>query len=994
MIQWEYILFCLLLPFGTLAQKDTHYFKRFTIEDGLPSPYINVLYEDNHNRLWIGTNAGLVSFDGYNFHQYSVQDGLESEVVYDIIEDTEGSLWIAGNKGVHILKRDSFISLHWNSSTPHIELDTMGNIWLSNNWGLYYYTKEEIADSHRQEWKNKLTPRKIEAEKPNNVFSLKADDKGNLFVSEGTGIYQINHHQEVEKLYTHTVKDEYITRLLPLPGDSLFWCTKEGSVYLTTKEKTIPIHLTDPDNYPGAKALNKWDQRITLLTDFSLLSFAPNVVDELNFPEEWAIKQLRCILPDEKGNLWVGTSEGLILATPRLFHQKDYPHSEIYSLHETDSTILIGANHAEVYRYEQQKEFIKYPSKNVLPNGEIMDIMTDFNGGVWFVSYWRGVSRWYKNQIQRFFYSYFSEEEPDLNCILQSPDSTVWLGGEGLLFKIKMDWKKEEPLFIKKLPLEKGTCYKLFLDKMGLVWAGTSEGLYSAKGDSINPVAIDGLPPNIGIKDARWIAGDLWLATQGFGIVICKRSGNGNIQLSKILSVNEGLINNYVECIEKDGTGNIWAGTLVGLSRINPNNNYIIHNYAQDGLTEKPYFNITLLKDTNNLMWCATSYGLFSFDPSDFTILNKEVNSHFAQVLVNGERQVRYEEKKFNYTQNSFQFNFLHINTTHADLIRYSYRLKGLDANWSTPSGTREVKFDYLPPGDYQFEVKTGNAQGEWSSNLLKYTFKISPPFWQTAWFSTLSFLLIFLGLFVYIKRREIEIRRKEKEKSRFYQLIAELESRALRAQMNPHFIFNSMNAIQEQILLYETDSAYNYLSKFAHLMRMILNSSATHEIKISDEVQLLNLYLELESLRFEESFKFSISHEEDIAFLMIPGLMVQPFVENAIWHGLMHKKTDRTLEVIFKTDENHIICMVKDNGIGRSEAKKIKALLPKAHQSQALRLIHDRLDLINSRSPIKAKLKITDLMNENGLPKGTLIELFIPINWQIYWSNEKNKKN
>jgi len=312
-----------------------------------------------------------------------------------------------------------------------------------------------------------------------------------------------------------------------------------------------------------------------------------------------------------------------------------------------------------------------------------------------------------------------------------------------------------------------------------------------------------------------------------------------------------------------------------------------------------------------------------------------------------------------------------------------------LNGDWSTPSNLREVRYDFLPPGDYEFEVKTSSVRGEWSSDKLQYAFTINPPFWEENSFRILSFIGLVSTVWFFLLRRIRKIKKQEQEKSKARQLIAELESKALRAQMNPHFVFNCMNAIQEQILMKEIQSAYTYLSKFARLMRMVLEHSSEHALTIEEEIIMLELYLELESLRFDGAFEYSIDCDDDASFLLLPNLMIQPFVENAIWHGLLPKQGKKKLQIKFKIQNNNILCSVEDNGIGRAGAALRQQKQKKVHRSHAIGLVNKRLELINKNAGAKATLIVTDLLTETQKAKGTLVEINLPIDWQNYWNNE-----
>jgi LytS/YehU family sensor histidine kinase len=205
---------------------------------------------------------------------------------------------------------------------------------------------------------------------------------------------------------------------------------------------------------------------------------------------------------------------------------------------------------------------------------------------------------------------------------------------------------------------------------------------------------------------------------------------------------------------------------------------------------------------------------------------------------------------------------------------------------------------------------------------------------------------------------------------------------------MNPHFIFNSLNAIQECIVTEKTDIAFEYLSKFSKLLRLVLNNSEKAFISLSSELEMLRLYLSLEMLRFRRSFTYCIDVEETIdpEEVQVPSLLIQPYVENALWHGLRMKEGEKKVEIRFflRADELHID--VEDNGIGRKKAALIKSQKLGAEQFEArgTALSQQRIDILNRQYATKAEVSIIDLADDNLNPSGTRVVIKIPTNTKI----------
>ena len=293
------------------------------------------------------------------------------------------------------------------------------------------------------------------------------------------------------------------------------------------------------------------------------------------------------------------------------------------------------------------------------------------------------------------------------------------------------------------------------------------------------------------------------------------------------------------------------------------------------------------------------------------------------------------EELSLNYDQNN-----INIETGIIDYyakgkghIRYKLEEDGKDENWQYAPAYYTIRYEGLQPGSYRLVMQSSNAGNEFNSPIKILMINISPPFWETWWFRI--FALIFLVDLVYTivrwrlrQKFKLKLERSEKERqiADIKQKATEMEMQALRAQMNPHFIFNSLNSINRFILQNNRAQASEYLTKFSKLVRMILQNSQASLISLESELESLNLYLDLEAVRFEQRFAYKISYPKDldIEVLKVPPLVIQPFTENAIWHGLMHKEENGQLDIDISEEDDHIYFKITDNGIGRKKAAEL----------------------------------------------------------------------
>jgi LytS/YehU family sensor histidine kinase len=232
--------------------------------------------------------------------------------------------------------------------------------------------------------------------------------------------------------------------------------------------------------------------------------------------------------------------------------------------------------------------------------------------------------------------------------------------------------------------------------------------------------------------------------------------------------------------------------------------------------------------------------------------------------------------------------------------------------------------------------------------------------------------------------KHDLELHQSESEriKAELQQQATELEMQALRSQMNPHFIFNSLNSINRFILQNNKTKASEYLTKFSRLVRLILQNSQAALIPLENEIESLQLYLELEALRFDYHFdyKIHVENDVDVSVIKVPPLIIQPYTENAIWHGLMHKEEKGHLEIDIFQQDDVLCCRIIDDGIGRKKASELKSKSASTHKSMGLKITADRIAMLQRSNGNKSPVAITDLVNADGSPAGTEVIIKIPV--------------
>lgn len=452
---------------------------------------------------------------------------------------------------------------------------------------------------------------------------------------------------------------------------------------------------------------------------------------------------------------------------------------------------------------------------------------------------------------------------------------------------------------------------------------------------------------------------------------------------------DNGLITNSPEGICFDREGNTWIATSFGLSRYDPRNRQIRSFYQTDGLLSNIIANVEMIDTARNILFVSTDRGMCLFEPDKMGAAAPAPLTFITALRVS-DQPVSLPTSgplALAYSQNDLRIEFTGVNFINGPTNRYQYSMEpeGSPVDWRDAGTDNFANFLNLPPGRYTFRARTANSDGAWGTEEAVLSITIYPPWWRT-WAFQLALLAALAAVGWWLYRRQIRVvESREKEKAQVRQQMADLEMKALRSQMNPHFVFNALNSVQNFILKNDTREASRYLTKFARLMRLILENSESPMVPLAREIELLRYYTELEQLRFNHRFDFDFQIDSSLSpeAVSIPGMLIQPHIENAIWHGLMHKTEPGHLWVRFlQADEKTIVCEIEDDGVGRARAADMERDRPKAHRSTGLANIRHRLELLNAQLAEDIRLDFEDLLDEIGLPTGTKVIVRMPVVW------------
>lgn len=380
----------------------------------------------------------------------------------------------------------------------------------------------------------------------------------------------------------------------------------------------------------------------------------------------------------------------------------------------------------------------------------------------------------------------------------------------------------------------------------------------------------------------------------------------------------------------------------------------------------------------NGTIFLATQNDLISVKETDLKTRAYNVPIIITGVFINGKQVDLKDKYELNPSETDINVEYMGLYFQKFGHINYRYKFAGNDTNWRYTALT-DLEFPNLTPGTYKLTLNAADQYKNWSNHYVSVSFIIKEPFYRTYLFAVLLFILfttISVFLFNGISSQKLEARRKELD---LKNQIIEAEQKAFMAQVNPHFVFNAINSIQHYILKQKPREAYSYLGKFSLLMRNILLQSKTQLISLQEDYDNLKIYLELETLRFDHKLNFEITIEENINMAkLIPPMLVQPYVENSIWHGIMPNPEGGMIKINYTKNNGFLIITITDNGIGREAAKKIKSV--KTSTGSGLVIAERRLKLYSEKKDKLFKIEFVDLYDINNKPTGTKVILTIPI--------------
>lgn len=973
--------------------------RNFSAKDGLSQSEVGDIVQDRTGRLFVTTaSSGVDIFNGVSFEHLDVADGLVSPYIGETFKDSEGQIWFGSTKGLNLYRKDSIQTfpldreahklesifgmeelapMHFLMATDNglVEFDSgKFNVHRSDDFpSLRYFDAHLckdgkillITDEGLFEFKNgNIIPSELgDGFRGVSLLAITELKNGEIILGTTKGFYSVNGSQ---------------TQFVPLFDDEAysvisFLITSKGTFYAGTNGQGLYFKSADEKGFTRLHEGNGlsddyvWslyedmDANIWIGTSGAGLDLLSAEQFQIYNPDGGLQNDIVYdIIQRKNGDMWFGIIQGGISVYDGVNYtsygvEDGLSHLSVRSFLDEGDTLWIGTESGlTIYTEGRFKDVSKL---YMVSEYAIFDIHRDMHGALWFACkgerYYGengGVVRYANGRIEHFTKD-VGLSSNNVYCILEEENGNLLFGTTGGIDR----WNGTQlsPLaYPEETTSCHGTTLAMIRDQKGSLWAGTVGGLSIRQSGSFQCLS------NMLGFTGKTI---YFLELQGDSILwVGSASGLEKLDLKFFYekdSLKTTLYNDFngffgTECnqnaVTKDAQGNYWFGTIRGAVKYTP---------AKDHTDPKiPRMEIVNIKKQGK----ETNWKNLGFD------IGKDGLPLDAQLAHN---------------ENSIQIEFIGISLLDPMSMAYSFILQGADDAWSDFQKGRSVFYSNLTPGTYIFKVRSKDLSNGLLSEPVSFSFTIVPAYYQTFWFRFLMVALLAAALIGFFFWRVKSIRLHTAEQRDFHHRLAELEMVALRSQMNPHFLFNSLNSVNGFIVKNKKEEASEYLTKFSRLVRMVLQNSQEKLVSLEDELAALRLYIQMESLRFKDEFHFieKISPSVDIKTCKLPPLLLQPYVENAIWHGLLHL-SDRQgkLTLNIDTGPKGILIRISDNGIGRVKSEMVKSKSAMKRKSMGMQINADRMGLSQELYALNISVQIDDLTSRDGNPEGTLVTINI----------------
>jgi ligand-binding sensor domain-containing protein len=972
-------------------------FQNLTVNEGLSMGSITGFGKDSKGFIWIGTAEGLHRYDGQNFK------------IFKHLENERNSL------------SDSYITCI---------LSYQKKLFIGNNVGTI-----DVLDEEDYTFKH-INLNSVDPSFDNAIEQLIVFQNRIIIDTDGGGLWQLDTKLgKLQKLEVKALQNNEVNEMKVI-NKQLLLLTDTKIIQTNLSSSSI---LFENDGL-NLTCFSHYKSQILLGTSTGLYTVSPSYqnIQKLDLPPKKRNLSSITSIRVDKGSAWIGTAGGLLNYsdnqfslyrnnTLRPFSLVNDNISELYL--DSEQILWIGTI-AGVSKYAPQlKKFglLQYfELEEEIYNNNVYYTYQDKDNTIWLGTLSSGLIKLDKDHRIEAVYPKLTDgafESSSVRCIYEDSKGNFWVGtGKQGIFLFDRKTGKAKMVACKENgKLSSNTVRDIFEDSKGQLWFALQSGLalkdnfslafteYKAdpkhRNNSIYQIEEDPRTGNLILASFRgglqifnpitkqfkvyttqaedpnslsnnnlmamaWVGKDtLLIGTYGGGLNILNLR---TLQFDHI-SESSGLINNAVYGIIYDGKGSVWLSTNNGLVNYHLYKKQFINFKPEHYLQSTEFNEGAFLKTNTGELFFGGVNGLNYFKPQNIIFDTKTPAIYFTEMRGSFLKETP-THIEMSFLSSRIEIDFMSLNYANPLGVKYYYKLEGFDKEW-IPAGIQNTAiYPGLSPGKYTFQVRARDEFENWETFSEKLTIIVEPPLWQKWWFIMLGIMGIagiIYGVFT--------SRTQALERSYKLQLV-DSELTALRSQMNPHFIFNSLNSIQYYILKKEPKEAYKYLSKFASLMRKILHNSRLKYISVADELEGLNLYLEMEQMRMDGNLNYTLKTRniDNVEHTNIPTMLIQPFAENSIIHGLLPKEDNRKLDILISNEKSHLLCTITDNGIGREASSVMNAKRSSKHTSAGMALTQKRLKIL-SEGKGDFDVVIEDIKNPDG-STGTIVKLIVPI--------------
>ncbi len=957
----------ILLPLKANAQSIPY--QHYTTLDGLPSDEVYSIIEDRSGYIWIGTDRGLVRFDGADFKVYHEQNGLSENVIFDIFEAEDSILWVLGFHQV-------FYSTDYENFRPYVFNNTLEKIHKAHNFFANFIIVIEGSVFLQGAIGSTLS-----IDREGNYHY----NRENLYNKTGlktviqryteTGIYPDNNLESLsdfEAYYNKSpliVCDRYFPSLENTRGyDRIYELSKICNVTNIFKLATMPyfpdsidqqktLHLVAPNGY------FEWSGEKNIKKEVYYHEFGS---DRQILIEPLGDKYLAGSMVDTRLGSWVWTAKNGIYHFENFDLVQLFPNalaSRIFRLRDSGFLIDQEVKAKDDLYFEARNDslFINrmtFSLKSLTTDEQ--PIRMNGSSAILFSS--NGSEIWHS-----------------VRCIQVKKDTTYFIASN----TVRKNAIDTQILFRSTMPNAPIDTYiSLYVENENDLFLGTITGLYHWNGKTVERYFFKNGALNYRIEDIKRLPGSdtSFFATMGNGIYVVR---NDSI-VSNYNVVNSVLADNKVNQLYLDGDSVLWIGTNNGLNKLNLNTNHLEASQIFGKSVSKK---INQIITDDNYVYIITSSGLYQINKKRYrAVTDYKAPLILDEVFIMGKKRSDYNEMVLDHQTNTIRIDYKAL--THSDIIdelSYHYRFYNTDTSWIITKNT-SLEFIDLQPGQYELEIKVLCFNQEIGKNRINFKFVILTPYWKTWWFLTL--VAIGAALLLIISIRSIFIRQQRETKQK--QEVSDLKQKALRSQLNSHFIYNTLSAIQHSARVNDTKETESQIQNFSKLLRDVFEQSDHKLISVQEELEILKKYVEVENFRFKYTISVQVEVKtSEIYQNAIPPLLLQPLIENAIQHGFLplEKTNEGLIRLSLFKEKDNMVIHIQDNGIGLIKAKKRSDRQNKTlgKQSKGLQLVRDRVEALGIEYNVETNFTIEEIAGSGG----TLVKIWLPL-IESGWPDEK----